>query len=123
MSGRLRAALTATDPALRDRPLAELVSDLDVRGLGIECADLEAFRRATSNLYERVRALFFLCSIHRDELPSRPGFAPRGRVPYDGYRHLLARRFEEAIAVFLRAEEASGPNDALSSALAQAYHQ
>ncbi len=123
MSGRLRAALTATDPALRDRPLAELVSDLDVRGLGIECADLEAFRRATSNLYERVRALFFLCSIHRDELPRRPGFAPRGRVPYDGYRHLLARRFEEAIAVFLRAEEASGPNDALSSALAQAYHQ
>ncbi|MDA0933581.1 MAG: UTP--glucose-1-phosphate uridylyltransferase [Planctomycetota bacterium] len=123
MSGRLRVALTSRDPAVRDRPLACLVADLDVAGLLAECADLEAFRRETGNLYERVRALFFLCSIHRDELPKRAGFAPRGRVPYDGYRHLLARRFEEAIAVFLRAGAVDGPNDALSSAFAQAYHQ
>ena len=40
-----------------------------------ECADLEAFRRASDNLYERVRALFFLYAIHRFHLPAKAGYA------------------------------------------------
>ena len=35
----------------------------------------------------------------------RPGVAARGLVSYEGYAHLLSRRFEEAINVFL-AEQA-----------------
>jgi hypothetical protein len=36
-----------------------------------ECEDLDGFRRRSENLYERVRALFFLYSIHRFHLPLR----------------------------------------------------
>jgi hypothetical protein len=43
-------------------------------------------------------------------------------VPYEGFRHLLERRFEEAIAVFLRAQAAHGPSETLSSALAAGHH-
>jgi hypothetical protein len=47
---------------------------------------------------------------------------PRGFVPFDGYVHLLQRRFEESLGVFLNAQKAAGPNDAISSALAATYH-
>ena len=44
-------------------------------------------------------------------------------VPFAGYEHLLQRRFEEAVEVFLRQQAAEGPSDGLSSALAAAYHR
>ena len=46
----------------------------------------------------------------------------RGLVPFDGYNQLLSRRFEEAIDIFLANQKANGPSDAISSALAAAYH-
>ena len=79
------------------------------------------FRRTSDNLYERVRALFFLYAIHRFHLPLKPGVAPRGLIPFNGSRNLLKRRFEEAIDIFLAAQSAHGPSDAISSALAAAY--
>jgi hypothetical protein len=88
-----------------------------------ECEDLELFRRRSESLYERVRALFFLYAIHRFHLPSRPGLARRGLIPFAGWSHLLQRRFEEAVKVFLDAQRKDGPNDALSSALAAAYYR
>ena len=42
-------------------------------------------------------------------------------MPFRGYEHLLQRRFEEAIDSFLE-DAGQGPNDAISSALAAAYH-
>jgi hypothetical protein len=42
-------------------------------------------------------------------------------IPYDGYQHMLNRRFEEAIERFLAAQQEHGPSDAISSALAAAY--
>ena len=42
-------------------------------------------------------------------------------IPFRGYEHLLARRYEEAIETFLAAEAEAGPNAAISSALAAAY--
>ncbi len=41
--------------------------------------------------------------------------------PVRGLYHLLKRRFEEAIAVFLAAQAAQGPSAAISSALAAGY--
>ena len=59
---------------------------------------LDRFRRSSDNLYERVRALFFLYAIHRFHLPLRPGAAHAARsIPFAGYANLLKRRFEEAI--------------------------
>src|SRR4029079_17868661 len=48
---------------------------------------------------------------------------PGGHIPFQGYEQLLHRRFEEAIDTFLTVQNTQGPSDALSSALAAAYHR
>src|SRR4051812_15186517 len=123
MTGRLRQIITASDPATRDQSLDAFGRGASLAELLHECADLEAFRHRSENLYERVRALFFLYAIHRFHLPVKPGMKLRGLVPFKGYNHLLRRRFEEALEVFLAAQAADGPNDAISSALAGTYYR
>lgn len=118
----LTEIITATDPATRDRSLDAFCRGAALETLLAECAALERLRRSSDNLYERVRALFFLSAIHRFYLIDAPGVAPVGHVPYLGYTHLLSRRFEEAISVFQEAQ-AAGPSAALCSALAAAYHR
>ena len=127
---RLLPLITSPDPAVRHTALEAVCADLSAADLLAECAALDAFRRRHENLYERVRALFFLYAIHRFYLPARwsgdaaadaqPG---RGLVPFAGYTHLLNRRFEEAIDHFLARQAAEGPSDGLSSALAAAYYR
>src|SRR5208283_5317338 len=85
-----------------------------------ECDALDGFRRASGNLYERVRALFFLYAIHRFHIPLRDPAAAPAAIPFAGYSNLLKRRFEEAIDIFLAAQ-AGRPGAAISSALAAAY--
>ncbi|MGO8678025.1 MAG: UTP--glucose-1-phosphate uridylyltransferase [Limisphaerales bacterium] len=129
MTGLL-SIITTTDPALRNRALDAACADLPLQALLDQCAALDAFRRRSENLYERVRALFFLYAIHRFHLPAKLlGEAPhklgpsRSLIPFAGYEHLLRRRFEEAIDHFLAVQQAGGPSDAISSALAAAYHR
>jgi hypothetical protein len=118
---RLVAIVTSSDPALRDRSLDAVCGDLSLEELAFECAALDRFRRSSDNLYERVRALFFLYAIHRFHVPLRPQPGAPARIPYAGYTHLLKRRFNEAIDLFLAAERAAGPGAVISSALAAAY--
>lgn len=121
-ASRLVAILTATDDALRHRSLDGAVAGLAPAELLRECAALDAFRATTDNLYERVRALFFLQAIHRYHLAARAEALPAGgRIPHDGQQLLLDRRFEEAIGRFRAALETDGPSEALCSALAAAY--
>src|SRR5439155_24863752 len=67
--------------------------------------------------------LFFLYALHRFHIPNRLHARSHGLVPFDGYNHLLSRRFEEAIDVFLAHQKNCGPSDAISSALANAYKE
>ena len=67
----LVALITTTDPALRDRALEAACGELSLKEMLDQCAALDAFRRHSENLYERVRALFFLYAIHRFHLPGR----------------------------------------------------
>ena len=115
--------ITSTDPATRDQALAEACAALDPAALLAECQELDDFRRTADNLYDRVRALFFLASIHRYHLPEKLENADSGSIPFAAYEDLLARRFEEAIDLFLTAQRSKGSSDALCSALAAAYHQ
>lgn len=117
----LAALITSGDRAERDRALESICVSLDAAALLHECEDLERLRRESANLYERVRALFFLAAIHRYHLPGRPSVAESGRVPFAGFEHLLGRRYEEAIRSFLGAQCTQGPNAPVSSALAAAY--
>src|SRR6266853_1378613 len=122
--------ITAADPGIRNQSLEGACADLSARQLLEQCAALDAFRRRSDNLYERVRALFFLYAIYRFHLPPKlqdPSLLTRHAshplIPFKGYEHLLQRRFEEAIDHFLEAQHEQGPNDAISSALAAACHR
>ncbi len=65
----------------------------------------------------------FLYAIHRFHLPLKPGIGTRTLIPFHGYTHLLERRFEEAIAAFLKVQASDGPSDPISSALAVTYYR
>ncbi len=122
MSG-LWTTITATDPEIRNRSLDDFCHTASTKQLLAEAVELEQRRHSRENLYERVRALFFLYAIHRFHLPARTDAFAAGKtaIPFDGYEKFLNRRFEEAIGIFLAAEKRDGLSDGLSSALASAY--
>src|SRR5437867_1076152 len=130
----LIAIITATDPSLRNQSLDQVCAGLSLTELLAQCSALDSFRRRSENLYERVRALFFLYAIHRFHIPNKLFHASRfthpsstalapedhashSLIPFKGYEHLLQRRFEEAIDQFLAVHHAEGPSDSISSAL------
>src|SRR2546423_1885197 len=122
MSTALIEVITSEDPAVRDRSLDAFCRGALLHALVAECDALDGFRRNCSNLYQRVRALFFLYAIHRFHVPAKLGAGAASHIPFDGYNHLLSRRFEEAIEDFLGVQRRDGPSDGISSALAAAYH-
>jgi len=113
--------ITASDPETRDLPLDAFCRPASLEKLLAECEALDRFRRASDNLYERVRALFFLYAIHRFHIPARVRTGAGSQIPYLGYTQLLKRRFEEATDIFLAAQAAVGPSAPISSALAASY--
>jgi hypothetical protein len=117
---RLIDVITAPGEA-RDQSLDALCRSMSHAELSVECEALDRFRRASDNLYQRVRALFFLYSIHRFHVPLYLQSATRASIPFTGYTSLLKRRFEEAIELFLAAQAHDGPSAAISSALAAGY--
>ena len=123
MASKLVQLITSPDPAVRNQSLAAVCRAASLPELLAECGELEAFRHRSENLYERVRALLFLYAIHRFHLPLKPGVNTRTLISFHGYTQLLQRRFEEAIATFLKAQAADGPSDPISSALAVAYYR
>ena len=71
MISRLVTVITDSEDANRNRSLDEICRALSFPELLAECGALDLFRRESDNLYERVRALFFLYAIHRFHLPAR----------------------------------------------------
>ena len=118
---KLTGVVTASDSETRNQSLDALCHGATLDELLEECQALDGFRRSSDNLYERVRALFFLYAIHRFHIPLRPRADISAPIPFAGYTNLLKRRFEEAIDMFLAAQTANGPSAAISSALAAGY--
>ena len=117
----LTDVITSRDTQTRNRSLDAPCRAATLEELLHECEALDRFRRTSDNLYQRVRALFFLYAIHRFHISTRKLPASRSLIPFVGYTNLLKRRFEEAIDVFLAAQAAAGPSAAISSALAVGY--
>ncbi len=115
--------ILSEDDSIRNRSLESVCKGASVDQLLAHAGVLDDFRRVESNLYHRVRALFFLSAIYRYHLPGRLSPTQSGLIPYSGYEHLLSRRFIEAIDTFLDVQTKDGPSDGLASALSQAYHQ
>ncbi len=114
--------ITSDNPDVRNQPLGPMCAQASLEELLQACEALERFRHQSDNLYEKVRALFFLYAIHRFHVTSKPDIRTRCLIPYHGYEHLLQRRFEEAIRIFLEAQREDGVSEAVSSALAVGYH-
>ncbi len=115
--------ITDSDPAIRDRSVRELVARSSVAEKIEACAELEGFRRAQQNLYERVRASLFLHALYRYEIQEDPAIRGSGHIPFTGFIDLMERRYEPAIATFQETMRRDGPNGSICSALAQAYEQ
>jgi hypothetical protein len=113
--------VTSDDPRVRHRSLDALSAATGPQALLDACEGIEAFRRSSDNLYEKVRASLFLYAAYRYHLLGRDVVRPTGTLPPDGFADLLERRFEQAIRAFRRAMAKDGPNEALLSALAEAY--
>jgi UDP-N-acetylglucosamine pyrophosphorylase len=122
MTSQLLDIILSNDPALRNESLEVACDNKTLAWFETECAALDQFRRECPNLYERVRALFFLSAIHRYHLGQHLP-VNHGQIPFAGYTHLLSRRFGEAIDSFLESQRRHGHSDAISSALAVAYHE
>jgi hypothetical protein len=120
--GTLTGIITSEKAATRDRSLDKFCRSASTEELLKECEQLESFRKESDNLYHRVRALFFLYAIHRFHLAFRPGISHGGLIPFEAYEHMLKRRFEQAIEMFTRIQKEHGPNEGISSGLAEAYH-
>ena len=120
---RLIDVITSADSAVRDQSLDSICNAATLEQLLAHAGELDQFRRVEPNLYHRVRAMFFLEAIYRYHIPKRLAAHESGLIPFDGYEHLLHRRFIEAIDRFLEIQKATGPTDGLASALAGAYHQ
>ncbi|MGA2175935.1 MAG: UTP--glucose-1-phosphate uridylyltransferase [Verrucomicrobiota bacterium] len=123
MASPLLDIITSADARIRNQPLDAFCARAPADELLAACAELEGFRRRSDNLYERVRALFFLYAIHRFHLPGKLPAGADGMIPFKGFEHLLHRRFEEALDQFLSAQKSGGPSDALCSALAAVYQR
>jgi hypothetical protein len=117
---RLIEIINSADSETRNLSLDAFCRKASLPELVVECEQLDRFRRHSDNLYERVRALFFLYAVHRFHIPLKTG-PGRTTIPFAGYESLLKRRFEEALDIFIRAQTATGPCASISSALAAGY--
>ncbi|HVZ65156.1 MAG TPA: UTP--glucose-1-phosphate uridylyltransferase [Lacunisphaera sp.] len=122
MNVRLLDLIASPGATVRDCALERWCAGRSAGELLAAAAELDQYRRNETNLYRRVRALFFLSALHRYHLPALPEYPRAGRVPFAGFQFLLERRFEEAIGVFQRELGERGPNETLSSALAATYY-
>ncbi len=115
--------ILSLDDGIRHRTLESLCSGLDTESLLKALGELDVFRRNASNLYQRVRAHFFLSAMYRYYLPKTFPESQAGLLPYEAYQHILERRFPEAIDQLLAVQCAQGPTLVIASALSRAYHQ
>src|SRR4051812_48625769 len=115
--------ITSTDPDVRNRSVHDLIAGSEPGAILRACAELERFRQASDNLYERVRASMFLHAIYRYALQEAEGLRATGSIPFDGFEDLMQRRFEQAIASFTPGLRRDRPQRAIARALAQADEQ
>ncbi|MFT2009335.1 UTP--glucose-1-phosphate uridylyltransferase [Pontibacter sp. 13R65] len=114
--------ITSSEAQVRNRSFFEISRSLTAKELQAALRELDSFRKATPNLYDKVRAIQFLYAGYRFFLMQAKDTPAVGKIAYAGFEDLLARRFEQAISTFLQELDKTGPNAALFSALAESYH-
>jgi UDP-N-acetylglucosamine pyrophosphorylase len=114
--------ITAIEPEKRNRSFFDISSKLSSKELLTALRELDAFRKTTPSLYDKVRAILFLFAGFRFFLMEHKDTPSTGKISYAGFEDLLSRRFEHAITTFLNELDKNGPSASLFSALAESYH-
>ncbi len=83
---------------------------------------LERLRIRSHNLYHRVRACMLLYIVYQFYIIGREDVQKVGHMPFNGVKLALDRQYADAIDVIRTEMEDQGLNEALVSALAEAYH-
>ena len=73
--------IRSADPSVKNKSLDEFCKYASLEELLIESDELELYRKEESNLYYKVRALFFLYAIHRFYIPEQIGIGTEGLIP------------------------------------------
>lgn len=111
--------LTSADPAIRNTPFERLAAALSLDQCASAAHELEGFRAQTESLYQRVRALLFLSSLHQFHIvPQATGAA---LLPYDAVELIRNRQYERSISELRALASTNGFSPALASGLAAAY--
>ena len=114
--------IVSADAELRNRSFYSLARELKTRDLIQQLDEVEAFRKETTNLYEKVRACLFLYAGYRFFIQESKDIPQTGHLPREGFEDLLQRRFETAVFRFRQTAKMNGLNGNLASGLAEAYH-
>jgi hypothetical protein len=121
--GKLIEIIISEEAGTRNQSLDKFCHSASTTELLSECDLLDQFRKENDNLYHRVRSLFFLYGIHRFYISMRGDISRNALIPFEAYDHMLKRRFEQAIDLFTMIQHEKGPNEGISSGLAEAYHR
>lgn len=114
--------IISTDPLVRNRSFSDLCSNMSTSDLLRSFHELDAFRKSSPNLYERVRACIFLYAGYRFFLLQPKNICQTGKIPSEGYDGILKRNYEKSIEVFNNELRSKGPNSNIFSCLAESYH-
>ena len=114
--------ITSDDAGVRNRSLDAFCRSAAAVELLEACDRLDGFRRASENLYQRVRALFFLSGIYRYHLPPKLPAGARGASAPRRLHVLTLSPLRRSDRVVPRGGWKGGMSDAIASALAAAYH-
>ena len=119
---RIIETITSERPEIRNRSVEELLEGESSQSLLDLAQELEAFLRECGNLYQRVRACFFLFAIYRFYIPaSRTADFP-GLMPPAAARQMQSGNWEAAIRL-MRPLISKDPADIILSASATAYYR
>ncbi|MBI4698385.1 MAG: UTP--glucose-1-phosphate uridylyltransferase, partial [Nitrospirae bacterium] len=115
--------IVSEDNALRHRSIDILLKNINRDDLLKYSAELEAFRKLSSNLYFKVRASLFLFVICRFHLQKNIDVNPRGNIPFNAVKAAFERDFERSIEIYWNEITGNGnQNSAIFSAMAESYH-
>ncbi|MBI4654147.1 MAG: UTP--glucose-1-phosphate uridylyltransferase [Nitrospirae bacterium] len=124
MKNELIETITNKDDTICNRSINSLLQNKNKDEL-LKCAEeLEVFRKTSTNLYHKVRALLFLFVLYRFYLQMNEEVIQHGKIPFEGVKAALGRDFEKSIEIYLKEiTENCSYNSAIFSAIADSYHR
>jgi len=100
--------ISSARPEIRNRSLDEFCAARVPRRPALRVPGPGSLPPSSDNLYERVRALFFLYAIHRFHVPLKPGARSTAPIPFAGYEYLLSAASRKP-SKLLESQSAEGP--------------